>query len=133
LATAEDKEAVKAEIKALENARAEVIQKANADILSVLTPDQQAIWKGYQLCQQMVVEHPDMDADQAAECRKLCNEAAKKLGALEGTPEEVEKATLQIKAQLEKNVASLLRPAENDEEDADEPAPEPQAMNQPAM
>ncbi|HUX03214.1 MAG: hypothetical protein WBD63_02120 [Phycisphaerae bacterium] len=111
LATAEDKEAVQAEIQTLEADRAKVEVQADADILSVLTPDQQATWQGYKMCQEMMAKHAGMNADQAAKCREMCNKAAKTMCALEGTAEEVEKAKGDIKAQLEKDVGQLTAPA----------------------
>jgi len=132
LAAAEDKEAVEAEIKALEAARAEVEKKADADILAVLTPDQQTTWQGYKMCQEMMAACPGINADQAAKCRQMCNEAARKMCALVGTPEEVEKGKAEIKAQLQKDVKQLVAPA-GEEPKAVEPAPEPQAASEPQM
>jgi len=109
LVTAEDKAAVGAELTTLEADRTRIEANAEADILAVLTPEQQVVWQGYKLSQQMKMRYSLMNAEQATKCRTLCNNAAKEIAALQGTAQENQKAKAAIIENLNKAVQELVK------------------------
>jgi hypothetical protein len=109
LVAAEDKAAVGAELTTLEADRARIEADAEADILAVLTPEQQVVWQGYKFFQQMKMRYSLTNADQATRCRTLCNNAAKEIAALQGTAQENQKAKAAVMEKLNKAVQELAK------------------------